>query len=315
LEELVAVLLEQGALRRHEGRWEAAQNLEAINVPPTISALVGARLDRLDPPERDLIGRASVVGKVFQRSAVTELSPADRRSDLGVRLMALVRKELVRPERSAPTGDEAFRFRHILVRDAAYASLPKEERADLHARFADWLERIAGDRLLEYEEVIAYHLEQAHHYRSELGLADELTSLLGSRAAARLRAAGTRAWARHDAPAADNLLSRAIGLLEDGRERRKLMILLADIAFSRGDLPRARQLLTDASQAAQRAGDELIRAHADMFAADLSTLTDPNADEEILLTLSEQTEALAIEGNDLRGRIEALQVRGFAWSS
>src|SRR5205085_12314616 len=122
---------------------------------------------------RDLIVSASIVGNIFQRSAVAELSPPERRDDLGPRLMSLVRKELVRPDRSGSTGDEAFRFRHLLVRDAAYASLTKEQRADLHARFADWLERIAGDRLLEYEEVMGYHLEQACSYRSELGLTDE----------------------------------------------------------------------------------------------------------------------------------------------
>ena len=105
--------------------------------------------------------------------------------------MALVRKELVRPERSAPTGDEAFRFRHILVRDAAYASLPKEERADLHARFAGWLERITGDRLLEYEEVIAYHLEQAYRYRAELGFTEPLTASLAGRAATHASRAGS----------------------------------------------------------------------------------------------------------------------------
>ena len=223
--------------------------------------------------------------------------------------MGLVRKELLRPDRSATSGAEAFRFRHILVRDAAYAALPKEQRADLHARFADWLERIAGDRLLEYEEVIAYHLEQAHHYRSELGLADELTSLLGSRAAARLRAAGTRAWARHDAPAADNLISRAVDLLGDTLEHRKLTLLLSAVALDKGDFPRTRALLADASQAADRAGDELVRTHAEMLAAQVALLTDPNVDEERLLTLSATTEALAIESSDLRARVEALQVR------
>ena len=195
VEELVAMLVDQGVLRQENGGWRAAGELQSVAVPPSISALVAARLDHLEPLERDLIGRAAVVGKTFQRSAVAELSPPDRREDLGPRLMTLVRKELVRPDRSATTGDEAFRFRHLLVRDAAYASLTKEQRADLHARFADWLERIAGDRLLEYQEVIAYHLEQAHRYRSELGLADELTTALGPRAAEHLRA-GRHARAR-----------------------------------------------------------------------------------------------------------------------
>ena len=309
VEELVAMLVDDGVLERRNSGWQAVKDLEAINVPPSISALVAARLDHLEPTERDLIGRASVVGKVFQRSAVNELSPLESREHLGAQLMGLVRKELLRPDRSATSGDEAFRFRHILVRDAAYAALPKEQRADLHARFADWLERIAGGRLLEYEEVIAYHLEQAHHYRSELGLADELTSLLASRAAAHLRAAGARAWGRHDAPAADNLLSRALHLLGDTLERRKLMLLLSDVAFAEMDFPRTRELLADASQAAERVGDELVRAHAEMLAAQVAIHSDPHVDEERALKLSATTEALAIKSSDLRARVDALQVR------
>jgi predicted ATPase len=194
------MLVDEGVLRRVNGGWQSDADLSQVSVPPTVSALVAARLDRLEPSERDLIGRASVVGKVFQRSAVTELSPPERREELGTRLMTLVRKELVRPDRSGSTGDEAFRFRHILVRDAAYGSLPKEHRADLHARFAAWLERIAGERQLEYEEVMAYHLEQAHRYRAELGLSDELTRSLAANAASHLRAAGLRALGRHDPP-------------------------------------------------------------------------------------------------------------------
>jgi tetratricopeptide (TPR) repeat protein len=313
VEELVAMLVDEGILERRNGGWQPVEDLHAITVPPSIAALVAARLDHLEPSERDLIGRASVVGKVFQRSAVAELSAPERRDDLGAGLMALVRKELVRPDRSSTIGDEAFRFRHILVRDAAYGALPKEQRADLHARFADWLERVAGDRLVEYEEVMAYHLEQAHHYRSELGLADELSILLGSRAAAHLRAAGSRAWARRDAPAADNLLSRAVELLPGARERGELMLRLSDIAWVKGELPRAHQLLADASQAADTAGDELLRAQVDMLAAWLALMTDPNAADEVLLALSDRTEALATARGNLRARVEALQARAFVW--
>src|SRR5437870_1121911 len=105
VEELVAMLVDDGVLRRQNGGWQAATELQTISVPPSISALVAARLDHLEPSERDLIGRASVVGKIFQRSAVTELSPPDSRNRLGSRLMTLVRKELVRPDRSSTTGD------------------------------------------------------------------------------------------------------------------------------------------------------------------------------------------------------------------
>jgi class 3 adenylate cyclase/tetratricopeptide (TPR) repeat protein len=313
VEELVAMLIDEGVLQPRNGGWEAAEDLRAVHVPPSISALVAARLDHLEPNERDLIGRASVVGKVFQRSAVAELSPPERRTELGARLIALVRKELVRPDQSAQPGDEAFRFRHILVRDAAYGALPKEQRADLHARFADWLERTAGDRLLEYEEVIGYHFGQAHAFRSELGLTDELTSFLGTRAADHLRSAGIRAWARYDAPAADSLMSRAADLTGDVRERAQIWLRLVDIAWFRGQLPRARQLLADVRDIAEAQGDELVRAHAEMNAATMALWTDPTAGEDAVLSLSERTEALAIARSDLRARVEALQSRSTVW--
>src|SRR5206468_3907761 len=101
-------------------------------------------------------------------------------------LMTLVRKELIRPGRSTLAGDDAFRFRHLLIRDAAYDSMSKEHRADLHERFAVWLERAAGDRAVEFEEILGYHLEQAARYRQELRPADETSRALASRAAGHL---------------------------------------------------------------------------------------------------------------------------------
>ena len=143
------------------------------------------------------------------------------------------------------------------MRDAAYASLTKEQRADLHARFADWLERIAEDRLLEYQEVIAYHLEQAHRLRSELGLTDELTASLGLRAAKHLRPAGMRALARNGHEhAAANLLSRAAALADADRERGELLIHPANTHMEMGDMEPAWRALDDAHAAAVRARDE-----------------------------------------------------------
>jgi class 3 adenylate cyclase/tetratricopeptide (TPR) repeat protein len=308
VEEFVAMLVDEGVLRRVNGGWQAAEDLSQVSVPPTVSALVAARLDRLEPSERDLIGRASVVGKVFQRSAVTELSPPERREDLGAQLMLLVRKELVRPDRSGTTGDEAFRFRHILVRDAAYGSLPKEQRADLHARFAAWLELIAGERQIEYEEVIAFHLEQAHRYRTELGLTDELTRSLASSAASHLRSAGLRALGRHDPPAASNLLSRAVALLDDDRQRGEILMHLAGSAVEEGDFPRAARLHEEVKAAAERAGDELLGMRAELEFLNWKALTDPAADGSVILGLADRVEALAIERGEKSGTIAA----GFA---
>ena len=313
VEELVAMLVDEGVLRRVNGGWQAAEDLSLIHVPPTVSALVAARLDRLEPSERDLIGRASVVGKVFQRSAVIELSPPERRDDLGAQLMLLVRKELVRPDRSGTTGDEAFRFRHILVRDAAYGSLPKEQRADLHARFAAWVERIAGERLLEYEEVIAYHLEQAHRYRAELGLTDDLTRSLAAGAASHLEAAGMRALGRHDPPAAQNLLSRAVALLDDDRERGEILLHLAALAVDRGDFPRAMALYDEIRAAARRADDDLLEMRAELEWMQSRQLIDPLMDEAEMLSLADRVEARAAERGEKLGTIAAEIARAEAY--
>jgi predicted ATPase len=129
-----------------------------VTVPATIQLLLAARLDRLDAEERAVIERGAVEGNVFHVGAVTKLAPEALRSHVRSRLLALARKELIRPDRADFAGEDAFRFRHLLIRDAAYQTLPKEQRAELHERFAAWLEHAAGERLAEYEEILAYHL-------------------------------------------------------------------------------------------------------------------------------------------------------------
>jgi len=181
-----------------------------VVVPPTIQALLAARLDQLDPSERGVLERGAVEGKVFHRGSVEALAPDE--VDIARRLMALVRKELVRPDRAQLAGDDAFRFRHLLIRDAAYEGLPKAARAELHERFANWLAERAED-LIEFDEIAGYHLEQAHRYRLELGLVDDLTTRLAERAAERLGAAGDRAIDRNDIGAAVGLLHRSLELI------------------------------------------------------------------------------------------------------
>ena len=156
VEEMLGMLIDDGLLERSNGSWVATGDLGKVSVPPTIQALLAARLDGLAPEERSIAERASVEGKIFHRGAVRELSPAEAREDLGRHLQALVRKELVRPDRAAFPGEDAFRFRHLLIRDAAYEAMPKELRATLHERFAGWLEASVGERVAEYEEVLGY---------------------------------------------------------------------------------------------------------------------------------------------------------------
>ena len=194
----------------------AAGNAE-VEVPPTLKALLAARLDQLDEPERRVLERGSVEGEIFHRGAVQALAPEE--TQVTTRLAALVRHQLVRPDRAQLAGDDGYRFRHLLIRDAAYDALPKAVRADLHARFADWLDE-HGHALVERDEIVGYHLEQAARYRAELGQPDPS---LADRAAARLAAAGNRAVDRQDYRAGAALLdsrSRARTTASDRRRAR-----------------------------------------------------------------------------------------------
>jgi class 3 adenylate cyclase len=189
-----------------------------IVVPPTIHALLQSRLDRLGTGERDLIGRGAVEGQVFHRSTVHELAPEPERADVATHLLSLVRKEMIRSDQPTFPGEEAFRFRHLLIRDAAYDSLPKETRAELHEAFADWLDRHAT--LVEQDEIVGYHLERAYRNRAELDSADPRLDGLARRAATRLAVAGRAAGGRGDISAMCGLLQRAAQLLPEGDPQR-----------------------------------------------------------------------------------------------
>jgi len=263
VEEILRMLVDQGLLRRDDGRWVAAGDLSSIAIPPTIGALLAARLEQLSMEERAVIQRAAVVGKVFWWGAVAELSPAPEQGAVGGHLQALVRRELVRPDRSWFIGEDAFRFGHILIRDAAYAGTTKELRADLHERFAGWLEGRAGDGPAESDEVVGYHLEQAHRYRAELGLLDEHGRELARRAAELLGSAGERAFARYDIPAALSLLSRATALLDaDDPVRVELLVPLGEALGEAGQVDRATAVLAESHDGANSRGDERLAAVA-----------------------------------------------------
>jgi class 3 adenylate cyclase/tetratricopeptide (TPR) repeat protein len=229
-----------------------------VVVPPTVQALLAARLDQLDGDERSVLERGSVEGQVFHRGVVQALGPSE--PDVSPRLSALVRKELVRPEAATFSGDDAYRFRHILIRDAAYDALPKATRADLHERFALWLEEHGAD-LVERDEILGYHLEQAYRYRAELGPVDDASRALAARAAERLADAAATARLRGDYHAAVTLLERSAGLLPDGEQARlEVELELARVLFDgTGDFARAGTLIERGSEAARRLGDERLR--------------------------------------------------------
>ncbi|MCW3066129.1 MAG: adenylate/guanylate cyclase, partial [Solirubrobacterales bacterium] len=171
LTELVRMLVDDGILEHRAGAWVLVGDAEPA-IPATISALLAGRLQRLPDDERAIVERAAVVGRQFYRGAVAELAPAAVASTLDRHLETLRRKELVEPEGVYWMDEPIYRFHHVLIRDAAYEGLLKEARATLHERFATWLERKAGELAGEHEEVIAFHLEQAHALRLALNARD-----------------------------------------------------------------------------------------------------------------------------------------------
>jgi class 3 adenylate cyclase/tetratricopeptide (TPR) repeat protein len=232
-----------------------------IVVPPTIQALLQARIDALDGDVRVVMERGAVEGEVFHGGAVAALSPAAVRGGVEAHLATLIRKELIRSAPSTFPMEEGFRFRHLLIRDAAYESLPKGTRAELHERFADWL---STHELVEADEIIGYHLEQAHRFRAELNPGDEELPSLAARASERLAAAGAGALDRADFNAGVSLLRRASAVLPPGDERR--LALAPELASALGESGLADEALA-ILEAASAAEDELTRARAEVMRA------------------------------------------------
>jgi len=253
VEELVRMLLDAGRLRRDRAGYSWVPGSSPVSVPPTIDALLAARLDRLEPAESAAVGAAAVVGRSFGPGAVLELTRGEDPGELDRRLRELARKDLIHPDGGRFAGEGTYSFKHILVRDVAYGRILKETRADLHERFAGWLEGIAGERAGEYEEILGYHLERAHRYLAELGPLDLRGRDLAGRAAARLGSSGRRALARGDIGPAVQLLERAISLMDDDDPGRSDLSLKLGIALAEtGQLTRADQLLRDRLEADRR---------------------------------------------------------------
>ncbi len=236
-----------------------------IRAPSTVQALLQARLDRLPAAQRAVIERAAVEGEIFHRQSIAELSGEVIDNELA----GLVRKELIRPERATFADDDAYRFRHLLIRDAAYDALPKETRADLHERFARWLEGHGG--LVELDEIVGYHLEQAALNRRDLGRSDVA---LARAAADRLRIAGRHAADREDLPAAENLLTRSLALLPAGDSARiPTLHVLASALIGSATYDRLGGLITEletSGDAALQMHGRIARAHVLMHAQSAS---------------------------------------------
>ena len=286
----------------------AEQDQADVSVPPTIHALLAARLDQLDTSERHVLERGSVEGQIFHRGAVAALAPEETRID--GRLVSLVRKDLVRPERPVVADDEAFRFRHLLIRDTAYDGLPKAVRAELHERFAAWLHSHA-DELVESYELVGYHLDQAYRYRVELGPPDDAAHTLAERAAEHLLVGAERARARGDNGGVGALLSRAVELLPaDSPERRAALVELAVVLTERGDFPGAEAARKEAGLAARAAGDDRVLARLLLAEAEAQIMSSPDLTLRGALATAEQALGELERVGDDEGAAWALMLMG-----
>ncbi|HZT55593.1 MAG TPA: tetratricopeptide repeat protein, partial [Burkholderiaceae bacterium] len=246
------------------GRWVRGEHYAEITIPPTIQALLEARLDRLAHEERITVEPAAVIGMQFALPAVAALSPEAARAHVGERLASLAHKQFIQPTESTE-GDVLYRFHHHLVRETVYGGLLKRTRASLHIDFVRWADRINAERgrALEFEEILGYHLEQAHRYLGELGPLDAAAVAVGADAARRLAGAARRAFARGDMHAAANLYRRAAALLPDADANRlALLPELGETLLELGDFDDARKVLDEAALAAEQAGNQRVRASA-----------------------------------------------------
>ncbi len=267
VEQMLSMLIDSGAITQQNGRWVSGAQQTDIAVPPTIHALLEARLDRLDRKERAAAEPAAVIGMEFARPAVESLAPAPLREGIDTQLSALSRKQFIR--RAASDGAELiYRFHHHLVRDTVYNGLLKRARANLHVEFVRWADKCnaGSDRGREFEEILGYHLEQAYRYLGELGPHDAGGIEIGCDAARRLASAGRRAFARGDMHAAANLYRRAVTvLIEDDPNRLAILPEFGEVLLELGDFDQARSVLTEAQAAAERVANRCIAASAQLF--------------------------------------------------
>lgn len=238
-----------------------APELALENPPPNLEALLASRLDRLDPPDLGLLRRAAVLGRSF---TLTQLEDLGADSDAGRLLQSLTERRFLRPVR------ELFRFHHVLVRDVAYRGIPKADRAELHELAARGLDRREGA-----DEIVGYHFEQAYRYLTEIQRVDGHARDLAVAGAAFLGRAGIRAWKRADAPAAVNLLMRAVELDPHATEFACELGLALHVSGAPEDATRVLERVTSA-------GEERIALRARIELAYLRSVAEPNRADELL---------------------------------
>lgn len=266
VEQMLAMLIDTRALRYERGQWVRSEGQTEISVPPTIQALIEARLDNLGRADRAVLEPAAVIGLEFPHVAVETMAPDAVKPTLSVHLETLAKKHFIRPAHEAH-GELLYRFDHQLVRDTAYNVLLKRTRANLHLAFVGWADKVNADRdrALEFEAILGYHLEQAHNYLRELGPLDEQGLSIARDAARRLSRAAGRSLDSGDLYAAANLYRRAAALLaNEDALRVELLPAFAESLIGLGDFAAARAVVDEASEVADRIGNRRVKASSQL---------------------------------------------------
>ena len=286
-EELLRMLVDEGSLRREGDRLIPARLLEDIDCPGSIQAVLQARLDHLEAADRHVLQAAAVIGQEFSKEALAAIEPGE---DFDARFERVAAKQLVVP---------AWTFGHPLIRDVAYASLPKAERADLHERYARVVERSAVE--LDADETVGHHLYTAVRARLDLDPVDERAQALAAEAIPRLESAARRAAARQDSPAAASFFGRTAELLPaDDPHRLDLLIELADALRVSGHLDEAAARLSEAEERAAASGLPFTAARARLDRALVRLYTSPEEGVDALIAAADELIPLAeARGDDV----------------
>jgi class 3 adenylate cyclase/tetratricopeptide (TPR) repeat protein len=219
LEEMLNMLIEEGALERQNGGWVSTDRLAEVSIPDSVHGVIAARIDRLEASSRDALRRCSVVGRSFWPAAVEV--------EEGV-IGALVRSGLVSDSLdSTMAGMREFVFKHALTRDVVYATLPRPERRELHRRVGEWIQEVAPDRSAETVELAAYHFRQAVAYGED-------DPAVSRRAYELLLAASEAAYGRGAFDAARTQLERALELAVDESRLAAAELGLARLDMTEG---------------------------------------------------------------------------------
>jgi predicted ATPase/class 3 adenylate cyclase len=310
VEEFVRMLIEDGRLVREGDRWRAAtaDSLD-VRVPESIQALIGARLDALTASEKALVCAASVIGEEFDLDQAIALTGRD---DVQADLDAVIRRGILAPNRRAGPG--AHRFRHLLIRDVAYATLPKAERGRLHEAFGRQLEAeaVAAGRREELVEIVAYHAERALTLSLELRLPAATLAPRAMRALDVALEPGERSVSREDVRSAATFLETtrvavaAVGAGLDTERQARVTLLAGEVFTLQPNYPAARTSLLEAASLATSVAAHAVAASAwRAYATVVVNSMEESAEWAVIRDALAAARQEYIAAGDVRGRIAA----------